>query len=347
MPPKKGRRRDDKKEEKKEEQEPEKPNGPKTWVVGGWSALTQMAAATAKIEEGDNLLINEGAYDEPLVVAKKTVVTGAGDDGAGPVLRQGMTVQADCTVSNLRFEGSGLVIEKGAPRVTGCSFSGAANLLTIHPYSAPTVADCTFHSEDKSSVYCFPHSKGSLSKCTFTGGDDRSESAPSTCAVTMDNSATAIKNNEIVGTTTGIYAFCAEPVRDPRQLEKPTIQSNVLSECKGTGFHLDRGANCQFQSNTIKGSGYWGLTVSGAATGTFTKNHIHDCVRIREGAKPTLDSMFATCPSLVCLLCIGCKQRGEERKDWSCVSCMRVCMCVTHSNRFLCFRKPSRSSSRR
>ena len=289
MPPKKAKKKDDKKDEKKEqEKEPERPDGPKSWVVGGWSALQGVTGVMEKLGEGDQVIINEGTYDEVFNITKKTVVTGAGaTPEEQPILAKGVVTTAPCTVSNLNIQ-SQCIVETGDATLTDCTFSNADNLLTLYPNTAPTVSQCVFKEARNSCLYCFPNAKGVVSKCTFSG-DSKAEN--NTCAVTMDNCCTTIKDNIIKGTSTGIYAFCAEPVADATMLQKPLIQGNTITSCTGTAFHLDKGGNCQFTGNEIHESGYWGVTVSGGALGVLTKNVISDQVRIREGSRPSLHSM--------------------------------------------------------
>eukprot|EP01062_Namystynia_karyoxenos_P059318 TRINITY_DN50762_c0_g1_i1.p1 TRINITY_DN50762_c0_g1~~TRINITY_DN50762_c0_g1_i1.p1 ORF type:complete len:427 (+),score=142.61 TRINITY_DN50762_c0_g1_i1:82-1281(+) len=84
--PAKGKKKDkDKKEEKKEpEQEPVLPDGKKTHVVGGWSALRSIGDALQRAEPGDRVLVHAldpaagTAYEEQVTVTRDIPVVGAG-----------------------------------------------------------------------------------------------------------------------------------------------------------------------------------------------------------------------------------------------------------------------------
>ena len=287
MPPRKGKKKDDKKDDKKEqEKEPERPDGQKTWIVGGWSEIQQVGDALIKATEGDKILLNPGTYSD-VEITKPACISGYDHPELGsPILSKGFTCLSDnVTMSNLVIHGDSIIQQGNNIIISKCKFLEGTNLLSIWPYSDPRITECIFSNADKGCLYCFPNAKGVITKCEISGTGKEGS-----CGIILDNAATKISSNIIKGPSTGIYAFCQMGSQE-QEILRPEILKNDISFCTGTGFHLDNYGDVLFKGNVLEGIGYWAVSISNKATGTFSDNTIKDKIRIKAGCKPTLISM--------------------------------------------------------
>eukprot|EP01065_Artemidia_motanka_P040246 TRINITY_DN5000_c0_g1_i1.p1 TRINITY_DN5000_c0_g1~~TRINITY_DN5000_c0_g1_i1.p1 ORF type:complete len:399 (+),score=91.94 TRINITY_DN5000_c0_g1_i1:116-1312(+) len=197
-----------------------------------------------------------------------------------PVIGGGLVSSAaSATITDLVVRG-GVAVKEGKLSATGCVFSHASNVLTLWPYSKPEVRRCRFASATKACVYCFPHSMGIVERCDFVGGAQQG-----TCALFLDNGNTKFVSNTIRGHSTGVYVTC-DADADKGRVEKPLLQENDIADVSGTGVHIDKCADAHCKRNTISRCGYWGITVSGNARGTFSKNVVDGKVRVLQGSHP-------------------------------------------------------------
>eukprot|EP01064_Diplonema_japonicum_P010211 TRINITY_DN17539_c0_g1_i1.p1 TRINITY_DN17539_c0_g1~~TRINITY_DN17539_c0_g1_i1.p1 ORF type:complete len:326 (+),score=55.96 TRINITY_DN17539_c0_g1_i1:53-979(+) len=284
MPPKRGKKKDDKKDDKKEvEVEPERPDGKKTILVGGWSQVQDMAQAVGLVTpDSENIIVMPGVYEDRIVL--EDLPAGLEVQGENVVWSKGVEVGSKVAIKGITLKGDSVVGKSTGWAFLDCIFEDGNNLLTLHPGVDGTVKNCVFRKNVKSCVYCFPQAKGVVEGCTFQG-----DGGALTAGVTCDNSATKFHKNLFNTLATGAYIFCSVPPSSPSDPPAtPTLSSCTFSSCTGTAVHIDKSATVVFKNNNVHASGYWGVTVSNGAAGTFTGNTITDKVRIREGCRPVL-----------------------------------------------------------
>jgi|UniRef100_A0A7S4CIN6 hypothetical protein len=261
-----------------EPKEPEIPDGPRTYVVGGWSSIAAISEATRIADPaiGDRVAVKAGMFDECVEIAKEGLhLKGVGNREA-ITLKKGVKASATtCSLSGVTVIGE-VEVEKGNLALSDCAVAKGKHGVIIHATANPSIKNNTITDQTIAAVYAFPRSRGTVEGNQLVG-----TGAEQTVGVFADDSSTVFKKNTISQQVTGITV--------QGQCAGLLLQANNISDIGGTGIHFTKGAAATCKANTVESCKYYGVLVEQAASPTLEKNTVSACpVAIKSGCKPVL-----------------------------------------------------------
>eukprot|EP00906_Rhabdomonas_costata_P015688 RCo022523 len=258
--------------------EPEFPDGPKTWVVGGWSELATLpqALAVADGTVGDKIALQPGTYVEDITLTKENIhIRGVGEK-SGVVIAGAVVSQcSEGSLLGVTLQGS-VTVEKGSILLSECAVKSGKHGVRICSYASPTIKSCECTEQEVSGIYCFPNSRGVVEGCTLTG-----TGAEGTVGIFADDSGTIFRKNVVRKQVTGamVNGACSGLLLD----------KNEFGDISGSGVHVASKAAPTLKGNTIHSCHYYGLLVEKEAKPTLSGNTVTACaVAFRKGAAPVL-----------------------------------------------------------
>jgi hypothetical protein len=252
-------------------------DGPIIVDQSGKGTVTSITEAVAMAQDGDEIIVKPGTYDEAIIITADITLRGedrdsvvilpAGDGPTyddfwwGPASYSMLLLESDAVISDLTFARSShdVVVKGGAPSIHDISMDG--DNLVIYAGSSATLADSTLRG---SWVHVDEQSPVTVEGSTFHAIVANTDNTP------LVGGPVTIRDN----TTQGI-AFNGSALVEGNTLVAGT--ESMFDEFYGSGIDVQAGEGWLIKDNTVKGFlRGTAIDVPRGAMGTVSGNTLTD-----------------------------------------------------------------------